>query len=181
MQTQSKASPITGEGNITLTLHTKSAIKIWNGRAKTADKYGLMGLPGFSGKMRILENAIKKDDPYAYYHYSVMQDAINETSSQLDNMERDIDNILAMVPKALKLPDVSSKQSIEFDILFASHLGFKAMYQLIKLDTIVMKILKAKHVAMITTHNKIDYCNKVESKMRALLNVLPISFLRCDP
>lgn len=171
MTKTNQVSPIVGEGNIKLTLHTKSAINIWNGRAKTDTKYGLMGLPGFSSKMRILENAIKKDDPYAYYHYSVVQDAIAATSEQLDVLDRDIDAILALVPKALTVPDVSARKPMEFDILFASHLGFKAMYQLIKVDNIVMKILKAKHVALISTKEKVQYCNMAESKMRALFNV----------
>lgn len=171
MAQNAKVSPIVGDGNIKLTLHTKSAINIWNGRAKTDEKYGLMGLPGFSAKMRVLENAIKKDDPYAYYHYSVIQEAIHATSQQLDAMDRDIDNVLALLPNALQVPNVSAKVPIEFDILFASHLGFKAMYQLIKIDNIVLKILKAKHVALLSTKEKVYYCNMAESKMRALFNV----------
>ena len=178
-QIPTRMSPVVSEKAIELCLHTRNAVRVWFGRTKTKERYGIMGLPGFSAKMRILENNIRDDDPYAYYYYDVMFRAIEKTSREFDEIEADIDAILSTIPSALKVPDLTSNEPMVFDVNFSSRLGFKAMYQLIKADKICMKVLKAAHVDLISNSDKFRIANGLESKMRALFN-LCYKYHNCD-
>lgn len=166
-----KVASLAAEAAMTLTLHTHSAVKVWAGRKKTDKQYGVMGLPGFVAKMRIIEDAIRKDDPYALYHFSVIQDAISAIEEEYAAFEQDINSIMSSVPKALTLPDVSSSKPAVYEIKFASRTGFSALYQLIKLDELVLKVLKAQHIAKISVKDKIKLCHVLESRIRRLFNL----------
>lgn len=176
---EKRVAPIVSQGQIELELHTKSALRLWFGRAKTKEKYGIMGLPGFSAKMRILENNIRKDDPYAYYHFDMMSKEIIALSKDYDEMDNDIEAILATIPSALKVPSVASINPTNFDINFASRLGFRAMYQLIKADNIAMKIIKAAHIDLLSVSERIKMLNLIEARMRATFNKC-YKYVNCD-
>ena len=166
-----KVASLAADAAMTLTLHTHSAIKVWSGRKKTDKRYGVMGLPGFVAKMRIMEDAIRKDDPYALYHFSIIQDAISVIEKEYSTFEQDIASIMSSVPKALSLPDVSSSKPAKYEIKFASRTGFAALYQLIKLDELILKVLQAQHIARISVKEKIKLCHALESRMRGLFNL----------
>lgn len=176
---ENRVAPIVAQGQIELELHTKSALRLWFGRAKTKEKHGIMGLPGFSAKMRILENNIRKDDPYAYYHFDMMSKEILSLSKDYDDMDNDIEAILATIPRALKVPSVASNNPTNFDINFASRLGFRTMYQLIKADNIAMKIIKAAHIDLLSVSERIKMLNLIETRMRALFNT-SYQYVNCD-
>lgn len=51
--------------DITIDLISNAAKWIWQGREKSKSKSGILGVPGFFNFMRVLEQAIQNDDPYA--------------------------------------------------------------------------------------------------------------------
>lgn len=166
-QQQNKVGSIGSDKDIELTLHTKSSIRLWNGRkAKEGEKYGVLGFAGFARRMKMIEDNIQNDDPYALYHFDQVQKAVKELESFYLSFEDDIQAIMATVPKSLKIPDVSSTTPIIYPVKFASRVGFAGLYQLIKLDELVLEILKAAHIAKISSKEKSKMIYTLENKMR---------------
>lgn len=160
------------DSDIELTLHTRSANTIWNGRrANEGEKYGVLGFPGFARRMKMIEEAIKKDDPYALFHFDIIQQAVMELEKDYLKFEDDIQSILATIPKSLKIPDVTSKKPVIYPVKFASRVGFAGLYQLIKLDELVLQILKAQHVAKISKNEKGKMVHSLENRMRSIFSM----------
>lgn len=161
------------KSDIKIEIATRPALRIWNGRLKTDQKHGILGLPGFCKILKGIEQAIKEDDPYADYHYHSVEQSIMalefDLDSQLQDMEKYIND---NVPPAMKLSEVGSKQPEVVPIRFASRLGFKLVYQLLKLDQIVLKVLLANHIGILSNSEKFEIIGKTEKRFRGVINTV---------
>lgn len=162
--------PIRTKTDITVDLATRPALRVWAGRDKTAEKKGILGVPGFASITRTLEENVKLDDPYADYHYILIEDAIKKLSSELNQELEAVTSFLdEMVPPAMNLPDIGSNEPCVLPIRFASRHGFAMLYELLKMDKVVMKTLLANHIGLLNSEEKFKTLNRLEAKMRTAL------------
>jgi integrating conjugative element protein (TIGR03761 family) len=164
---------VTALTDIQIELATRPALRIWEGREKTTQRHGILGIPGFCKFMKGIEQAIKDDDPYADYHYQKIEEAISSLSFELENELNDIQTYISQkIPPAMKLPDIGSKSPVVVPIRFASQIGFKLVYELLKLDQIVLKLLLANHIGLLANKEKFDALDRLERKARAVINLV---------
>lgn len=164
---------IASKQDITVELATRPAHRLWQGREKTAKKYGILGLPGFCKLMRGMEQAIRNDDPYADRSFHVIDQAVEDLSFDLESELKDIETyITEHVPPAMQLPDVASKNPVVVPVRFASRVGFKMVYQILKVDQIVLKVLLANHIGILPNKEKFETLARVERKVRAVIHLV---------
>tara|TARA_R110001592_G_scaffold316364_1_gene592789 strand:+ start:28294 stop:29148 length:855 start_codon:yes stop_codon:yes gene_type:complete len=169
-QRGAELGPIRTKTDITVDVATRPALRVWAGRDKTADKKGILGVPGFASITRTLEENVKLDDPYADFHYILIEEAIAKLRSELDQELEAVTSFLnEMVPPAMTLPDIGSNEPCVLPIRFASRHGFAMLYELLKMDKVVMKTLLANHIGLLNSEEKFKTLNRLEAKMRTAL------------
>lgn len=168
-----KMAAIGATQDIQIELATRPALRLWQGREKTPKRHGILGLPGFSKIVRGIEQAVREDDPYADFHYHKVETAINDLTFDLDGELKDIQSFIGEnIPSAMRLPDVGSKNPVVVPIRFASRLGFQLVYQLLKVDQIVLKILLANHIGILPNKEKFETLARVEKRVRSVLHMV---------
>lgn len=159
--------------DIEIELATRPALRLWQGREKTENRHGILGLPGFCSRVRSIEQAIRDDDPYADYHFAQIEEGIEHLSEDLDEELKDIKAFIdENIPPAMRLPDVASKNPAVVPVRFASRLGFQLVYQLLKVDQIVLSVLLANHIGLLPNKEKFQTLARVEKRVRGVLHLV---------
>lgn len=168
-----KMAAIGARQDIEIELATRPALRLWQGREKTPKRHGILGLPGFCKIIRGIEQAVREDDPYADYHYHHIEQAIDDLTFDLDSELRDVQSFIdENIPPAMRLPDIGSKNPVVVPIRFASRLGFQLVYQLLKVDQIVLKVLLANHIGLLPNKEKFETLARVEKRVRSVLHTV---------
>lgn len=166
-----RMSPIKSDGDITVELSSRSAYRLWNGRERTEEQHGILGVPGFARLIKSLEQAIAQDDPYADYTYMIIENAIEELSESLDADIGKMDALIASkIPSTMKFSAMASVKPIVVPLKFGSRLGFGLVYSLIKADQVALKILQASHLNVLSKKEKFTFLADNERKFRAVMN-----------
>lgn len=170
---QQKMAALTVESDIKIELSTRPALRLWQGREKTDSKHGILGLPGFCKMVRNIEQSIKEDDPYADFYFHKIETAIEDLTFDLANEYNDITSYIdENIPAAMQLPNNASKNPVVIPIRFASRIGFQLVYQLLKVDQIVLKVLLANHIGLLPNKDKFQTIARVEKKVRAVIHMV---------
>lgn len=170
--TQRMAS-IETKQDIEVELATRPAVRLFQGREKTPKRHGILGLPGFSKIIRGIEQAVREDDPYADYHFHQIEQAIEDLKFDLDVELKDIKAYIdENIPAAMRLPDIGSKNPVVVPVRFASRLGFQLVYQLLKVDQIVLKVLLANHIGLLPNKEKFETLARVEKRVRGVFHLV---------
>ena len=168
-----KMAAIGAKQDIEIELATRPALRLWQGREKTQKRHGILGLPGFCKIVRGVEQAVREDDPYADYHYHRIEQAIEDLTFDLDSELKDVQTFIdENIPPAMRLPDIGSKSPVVVPIRFASRLGFQLVYQLLKVDQIVLKVLLANHIGLLPNKEKFETLARVEKRVRGVLHMV---------
>ncbi|QFT57168.1 PFL_4669 family integrating conjugative element protein [Microbulbifer sp. THAF38] len=168
-----KMAAIGAKQDIEIELATRPALRLWQGREKTQKRHGILGLPGFCKIVRGVEQSIKEDDPYADYHYHRLEQAIEDLTFDLDSELKDVKTFIEEnIPPAMRLPDIGSKNPVVVPIRFASRLGFQLVYQLLKVDQIVLKVLLANHIGLLPNKEKFETLARVEKRVRGVIHMV---------
>ena len=168
-----KMAAIGTKQDIEIELATRPAVRLFQGREKTPKRHGILGLPGFSKIVRGIEQAVREDDPYADYHYHQIEQAIEDLTFDLDSELKDIQAYIdENIPSAMRLPDIGSKNPVVVPVRFASRLGFQLVYQLLKVDQIVLKVLLANHIGLLPNKEKFETLARVEKRVRSVLHLV---------
>jgi len=171
-KTQRMAS-IETKQDIEIELATRPAVRLFQGREKTAKRHGILGLPGFSKIIRGIEQAVRDDDPYADYHFHQIEQAIEDLRFDLDSELKDIQAFIdENIPAAMRLPEIGSKNPVVVPVRFASRLGFQLVYQLLKVDQIVLKVLLANHIGLLPNKEKFETLARVEKRVRGVFHLV---------
>jgi len=153
-----------------ITLQTRSAAYIWEGREKTEDNRGyIMAFEYYMKKLRNIQNAAKEDDPWADKAFFLSEIAIFDAEAAARDLQESIEKEKSTIHSRLKIPNASVSQTVTLDIRQHSVLGWKALEVLLVADDIVKLALEAHHVARITQKQKIMLIREAEGLVRAMM------------
>ena len=108
-----------------------------------------------------------------------IEQAIDDLGYDLDNELSDIQTFLdENVPTAMRLPDVSSKNPVLVPVRFASPTRIQLVYQLLKVDQIILKILMASHIGLLSNKDKFTALARIEKRVRRVLHGFRVSAYR---
>jgi len=169
-KSESKLGPIRSESDITVDISTRPALRVWEGRDATSERRGILGVPGFAAITKQIEEQIKRDDPYADYHYYLIEESLAKLKAELDQELQSITSFMdEAIPNAMNVPDTKSAEPRKLPIRFASRPGFAILYELLKMDSIVLKVLLANHIGLLNSDEKFATLKRLVTKMRATM------------
>ncbi len=163
---------IRSEKTTTVKLSTYSAIRLYHGRPKSNNKSGIMGVPGFSSHMSSIEQAIRNDDPYADHHFMIIEKAIDDLRVDFENTYTEIDDFVKKNTKGMDLKkSVSTDPSIA-PVKLASRMGYKLLFQVMKADETVLKVLQANHIGLLSNEKKFKTIAHIERAVRSVVHLV---------
>jgi len=132
-----------------LTLHTHHASRIWHGRAKTAERQGIIGLNGFVSIMNKMKRGAEQDDPYSDWWMIKVEEKLDNTKARLQVLREQVDQVLASIPPALSVGENCNVQPVKLPLYIGSQHGFLAVYLLAGYDDLARRLILAHHTALI--------------------------------
>jgi len=135
--------------NMSLTLHTHHASRIWHGRAASERQAAIVGLNGYIVAMNKMKRGAEQDDPYSDWWMLRIEDKLDQTKATLQILREQIEQVLIHVPPALDLGENLNVQPVKLPLFISAQLGFAAVYLLAEYDDIARKLLLAHHAALI--------------------------------
>lgn len=143
--------PVLGalRSSMELTLHTHQASRIWQGRAPSEGRAGIIGLNGFISIMNKMKRGAEQDDPYSDAWMLRIEEKLEDAKARLDALREQVDHTLDDVPSQLDLGDNCNLHPINLPLLINAQLGFKAVYLLADFDNLARRLILAYHTALI--------------------------------
>lgn len=171
--TQNNANKLSTSEGATVKLKTHQAMNLFQGRQKTAQKNGILGLPGFVTYVGQFSEAIKKDDPYADHIFYQIDQELESLKFDLELELKGIETLIAeSIPEEMTLPETAVTNQQVLPIRFVSKLGFLALYQLIAADRIFTKILLANHLGILTSNDKFAAMHRIARRFRRMYHLV---------
>lgn len=166
------------EFNPTIELFTRPAIDVWNGKTNMdqvkLDRRisGTNGFDKFLRKVHNMEDAIRKDDPYADKYYFLCEQLLNERRVQLSSMSETLNKLMAQSHARLTLPSPKMATTFVAEIKDQSRLGFQCVELLLSADDAIAKSQEAFHYARISKREKDDFVYQAKRAVRGVLDVV---------
>jgi len=154
--------------NMSLTLHTHHASRIWRGRASSERQAAIVGLNGYIVAMNKMKRGSEQDDPYSDWWMLRIEDKLDQTKATLHVLREQVEQVLVNVPPALDLGENLNVQPVKLPLFISAQLGFAAVYLLAEYDDIVRKLLLAHHAALIDRATLDGWLNDGAHALRSL-------------
>lgn len=136
---------------MSITLHTHHASRLWMGRRVQADKatHSIIGMPRFIALMEQMKTAAAHDDPYADNWLIRMEEKLEAARAALKALTQHVDEHLSKVPPTISIADNLNIQPLNFPLFINCQLGYIGVYLLTEYDTLARRILLANHTAVL--------------------------------
>jgi integrating conjugative element protein (TIGR03761 family) len=157
--------------DMSLTLHTHHASRVWHGRVSNEKQHGIIGLSGFVGIMNRMKRGSEQDDPYSDWWMIRMEDKLAEVKAKLQQLRELVNQALAFVPGELTMTENLNVQPVKLPLYINAQLGFMAVYLLTEYDTLVRKVLLAHHIAMIDRTTMESWLDDGAHSIRSLFSL----------
>jgi len=154
--------------NMSLTLHTHHASRIWHGRAPSERQAAIVGLNGYIVAMNKMKRGSEQDDPYSDWWMLRIEDKLDQTKVTLQILREQVEQVLINVPPALDLGENLNVQPVKLPLFISAQLGFAAVYLLAEYDDIARKLLLAHHAALIDRATLDGWLNDGAHALRSL-------------
>lgn len=166
------------DSNPTIELFTRPAIDVWIGKTNMdqvkLDRRisGTNGFDKFLRKVHNMEDAIRKDDPYADKYYFLCEQLLNERRVKLSSMSETLNELMAQSHARLTLPTPKMATTFVAEIKDQSRLGFQCVELLLAADDVIAKSQEAFHYARISKREKDDFVYQAKRSVRGVLDVV---------
>lgn len=150
--TENRAGGLRSE--ITITLQTRAASKLWYGRRESNqnNKAALLGAVKFAALVRNITEAAAIDDPYADWWLLRLQTGLLEARDRLTKYSDTIEKfVAAQIPEGLSVGEALSINAEQISLRFATPFGFMAAYLIADFDKVARKVLLGRHIALLDT------------------------------
>lgn len=135
-------------GSATLTLQTRQAQRLVQGRPLSAEKPAIIGLLGFAKLVRTLWHGARADDPYADWWLLQVDDALHQAERALAGMGLGIENRFETLGAIDVSVPVSAKPA-RIALNFNNPYAFQAAGLIGRFDALACKVLSARYVGLI--------------------------------
>lgn len=136
-------------GGATLTLHTRHAHWMVNGRGYAPGKPVIIGLTGFANLVRSIWHGARGDDPYAHWWLLKVHEALEQAEAELRAADQDIGKRFATLG-AIEVSAPVSVSPVRIALEFSNPYAFRAARLLGIFDGVARSILSAQHVGVLT-------------------------------
>ncbi|OOF78811.1 integrating conjugative element protein [Rodentibacter ratti] len=141
---------------ITLTLHSQYATRMWQGRpilreGKKIVRPGILSIPGCLSLLSQLQKDAANDDPYADYYLVEFENMVLNNTEQMKKLIADLVEIHAeQLPDGIDIQRCSNIEPAIYQIYADSPLAYKLIYLLCEFDTLAKTTMTAAYIALLT-------------------------------
>ena len=174
MNTEDSESPHPAPGRpgvlrteVWLTLHTRQAQLLIQGRAAARNKPTIIGLLGFAERLRLIWDGSRADDPWADWWLVKVCDAIEATRQAIGNWRRDMDNLLALQVAGMQVSLAESIRPHRTRLAFANPYAYQGAELLSEYDELVCRALTASHIGRLDNATRHELLVGCARKLRA--------------
>lgn len=131
-----------------LTIQTRQAQRLVQGRRAEDGTPGIIGLTRYAAMLRPIWNGARTDDPYADWWLVKLHDLLDEAWSEMDVLQEHVNKVL-QAQSGVNVQVAQSVEPIKVPLMFSNPFAFRGAYLLAKYDELVRSILTARHVALL--------------------------------
>jgi len=163
--------------DVTVTLHTYHAFRIWNGVRRSDEQEeesrfrGIPGMQNYFAITNLIKLASGRDDPFADWWMIKLEERIKEARQCMDKFSRTLIDVMKRVPAQINISDNLNQNPVSLPLYVGSHLGFHGVYLLTTYDELVRKVLLANHAGLLGRLDKESYIDLGGHELRSLIEL----------
>lgn len=149
---------------ITFTLHTQYAHKLWLGRQMVRNEEGkvtqssILSIPNCFAMLTQIQRAAAEDDPYADDYLIQFEESVIKYRGEIQQLTNDIVQLYAKVlPEGISIERCANIAPISYPIYVNSQLGYQLLYLLGDFDSLARSVMTAAHIAIISRAESQDW------------------------
>ena len=135
-------------GQAWLTVQTRQAQRLIQGRNGSEEKPAIVGLIGFADRLRLIWHAARNDDPYADWWLIRIHEAIEQARAFIRRSQSEIDEKLAQ-SSAIEIETAESLRPYRIPLQFANPYAYQGAHLIGEYDTLVRTLLTGCHVSLL--------------------------------
>ncbi|AHG22705.1 hypothetical protein Z042_07570 [Chania multitudinisentens RB-25] len=138
--------------DITVTLNTLYAYRLWQGRSGGGG--AIPGMNHFLSRLVRMQAGSRADDPYADQMTYHLEEQIKSAESRMSALYQNMSHILEQCPRGLTVSEVNSTEPLKLPAFTLTPLGSRCFYLFLKYDEIAMYCLQAFGLGLIDEGTK---------------------------
>ena len=135
-------------GQAWLTVQTRQAQRLIQGRNGSEEKPAIVGLVGFADRLRLIWHAARNDDPYADWWLIKIHEAIEQARAFIRQSQSEIDEKLTQ-SSAIEVETAESLRPYRIPLQFANPYAYQGAHLIGEYDTLVRTLLSGCHVGLL--------------------------------
>jgi len=135
-------------GQAWLTVQTRQAQRLIQGRNGSEEKPAIVGLVGFADRLRLIWHAARSDDPYADWWLIKIHDAIEQARAFIRQSQSEVDEKLTQ-SSAIEIETAASLRPYRIPLQFANPYAYQGAHLIGEYDTLVRTLLSGCHVGLL--------------------------------
>ncbi|WP_162622915.1 PFL_4669 family integrating conjugative element protein [Salinisphaera orenii] len=137
------------ENFVEMTIQTRHAQRLVQGRRGNPDKPPIIGLFRFGSEVRMIWAGAEWNDPYADWWLLHVERTLQESRETIGAMRRSVDQQLEGVA-AMNVGIAESAEPNRIELSFKTPYAFMGAWLLVDFDELVLRIMTARHVGLMT-------------------------------
>lgn len=164
--------------NITLTLHSQYASRLWLGRPAVREgkeilKAQIMSMPSCLHILSQIQKDAANDDPFADWYLIQFEEKVLQYGQEMKDMISKLVEIYAnQLPDNIDIERCVNVSPITYPIYVNSQLGYKLIYLLSDFDTLARSVMTASHIALMTRSQAYEWLDTGAGYLRKCFGVI---------
>ena len=164
---------------ITLTLHSQYALKLWNGRPILRDeltdnivKPQIPSMPNCLSILSQIQKDASNDDPYADWYLIQFEEKVLSHTEEMKNLiNKLIDIYQDQLPENVDISRCANISPVTVPIFVNSQLGYKLIYLLSEFDMLARSTMTACHIALMSRAESHEWLEAGASLLRKCFGI----------
>ncbi|HBJ5622853.1 TPA: TIGR03761 family integrating conjugative element protein [Salmonella enterica subsp. enterica serovar Hvittingfoss] len=169
--------------SLTIELHTRHAIQLWQGREghekrkgekggrKRGRKWRIIGMPFFLHLVTVMSDATRRDDPFADERMLKLETLFAEGDALVGSMIKQLDSVLHNLPRRISLSSVGSVSPVNIGVFSSTPVGYRCVWLLVGFDQLAMLASQAWHYGLISHTQREKYLNGASAAVRRVFGI----------
>lgn len=152
-------------GQAWLTVQTRQAQRLIQGRNGSDDKPAIIGLVGFADRLRLIWHAARSDDPYADWWLIKIHEAIEQARAFIRQSQSEIDEKLTQ-SSTIQIETAESLRPYRIPLQFANPYAYQGAHLIGEYDTLVRTLLTGCHVSLLDRESSAQFVHHGGRRIR---------------
>jgi len=162
--------------DVTITLHTYHAVRIWNGVRRSDDSNeprfrGVPGMQSYFAITNLLKLVSSRDDPFADWWMLKLEERIELARKKMDGFTQTLDTVMKRIPSQMSISENLNQKPLVMPLYVSCYLGFHGIYLLEGYDRLVRKVLLANHIGLLGRADMESFVDQGSHELRSLVGL----------